>query len=275
MQKNWLITGVSSGLGRAFAEAIVARGDTVVGTVRRENDKAAFVSLGSSARAVLIDVTDESQMRKAFAESLALLDGRIDVLVNNAGYGVFGSIEQLSMEQVRSQMEVNFFGALQLTQLALPTFRSQRGGTIVQISSMAGQTGSPGLGIYNASKWALEGFSEALSHEVAHLGIRVVIVEPGAFRTDWAGRSMDVVPPLPDYLPSVGVVQDRLEKVNGNQPGDPSRAAALLLELVDSDAPPLRIAFGEDSVDRIRAKLIAQLKDLDTWSEKSQGLGFV
>ena len=275
MRKTWLITGVSTGLGRAFAEAALGRGDVVFGTVRKESDRASFEALGDGdAHALILDVTDEQAVKNLGENLSSVLGGGLDVLVNNAGYGVLGAFEDLSPAQIRKQMEVNFFGALNVTRAVLPHFRKSKQGTIVQISSVAGQTGTPGLSAYNASKWALEGFSEALANEVAHLGIRVILVEPGAFRTDWAGRSMDIVPTSGPYQETAGLVEQRLSNINGRQQGDPQKAAHFLLELVDMEKPPLRIPFGNDSYDRIRAKIKSQQDDLLAWEAKSRSLWF-
>lgn len=283
MATTWLITGVSTGLGRAFAQAALERGDTVLGTVRKERDKAAFLELSTSGKgkavAILLDVCDQvALMNLPQVLGDALAGAPLDVLINNAGYGVLGAFEELSDAQVRQQMEVNFFGALGVTRAALPFLReaaaTKNQSTIVQISSVAGQTGSAGLSLYNASKWALEGFSEALSAELSHLGIRVVIVEPGAFRTDWAGRSMDTKKSSSNYEKTVGLVEERLSKINGTQQGDPAKAAQLVLKLVDSKTPPLRIPFGNDSFDRISGKLKAQQSDLLLWEKDSRALWF-
>lgn len=272
--KTWFITGVSTGFGRSLAKQALARGDKVAGTLRNAEQFAEFEALAPGrAIAVQADVTNDAQVKSAVERAVQQL-GHVDVLVNNAGYGLFGGIEELSDAQIARQMEVNFFGVLRVTRALLPHMRARRSGRILQLSSVAGQTAFPGLGIYNASKWAVEGFSEALAMEVRRLGIKVVIVEPGGFRTDWAGRSMERAQPIADYAESVGRVAAHLEQVNGNQPGDPEKAAAFMLELADMENPPLRIAFGTDAYDAIKNKLENQLRQLTEWEQKSKSLGF-
>jgi NAD(P)-dependent dehydrogenase (short-subunit alcohol dehydrogenase family) len=273
--KTWFITGVSTGFGRAFAVEALERGDTVAGTLRDEDQIAAFEALAPGrAFAFRMDVTDAASVRRAVADAETAL-GRIDVLVNNAGYGVVGGIEEIDQDQTRRQMEVNFFGALEVTRAALPAMRARRAGHIVNVSSVGGVAAYAGFGIYNASKFALEAISEALSKEVGALGIAVTIVEPGAFRTDWAGRSMDQGTAMDDYADTAGqTVAWARGALDGNQQGDPAKAAALLADVVAMDAPPLRLPMGGDAVDGIRAKLEAQLAELAQWEEKARGLDF-
>lgn len=274
MTKRWFITGVSTGFGRALAVAALQRGDHVAGTLRRREQLAEFEALAPGrALAFEADVTREGEVQRAVSGAIAAL-GHVDVLVNNAGYGALGAVEELSEEQIQRQLEVNFQGALRVTRAFLPHLRERRAGRILQISSVAGQVGTPGLGIYNASKWALEGFSEALNGEVKGLGIRVVIIEPGAFRTDWAGRSMDHGAPIEDYAATAGYVRKALGQFNGKQPGDPDKAARLMLELADMDDPPLRVAFGADAFNTIKKKLDTQLAELLAWEAKSTSLAF-
>ena len=204
---NWLITGVSSGFGRALAEAVLAKGDTVAGTVRNEAAKSEFEKLApGKAVGIRLDVTDQASVRRGVEEAEKKTGG-IDVLVNNAGYGLEGAVEEVTLEQIRSQFEVNVFGAVSVIQAALPYMRKRRAGHIVNITSMGGLTAFPGVGIYNGSKFALEGISEALAKEVKPLGIKVIIVAPGSFRTDWAGRSMvHVDGPIADYEATAGSI---------------------------------------------------------------------
>jgi NAD(P)-dependent dehydrogenase (short-subunit alcohol dehydrogenase family) len=274
MTKRWFITGVSTGFGRALAAAALQRGDHVAGTLRRRDQLAEFEALvPGRALAFEADVTRADDVQRAVSGAIAAL-GHVDVLVNNAGYGALGAVEELTEPQIQRQLDVNFFGALRVTRAFLPHLRERRAGRILQISSVAGQVGSPGLGIYNASKWALEGFSEALNAEVKGLGIRVVIVEPGAFRTDWAGRSMDHGSPIDDYTATAGYVRKLLGQFNGKQPGDPDKAARLMLELADMEEPPLRVAFGADAFQGIKRKLETQLAELLVWEGKSASLNF-
>ena len=242
---NWLITGVSSGLGSALAEAALERGDKVAGTLRNEAGRAGFEQLAPSRSfGILPDVTDEASVREGVEDALRRTGG-IDVLVNNAGYGFEGAIEEASLDQVRAQFAVNVFGAVSVIQTVLPYMRSRRAGHIVNITSMGGLTAFPGVGIYNGSKYALEGISEALAKEVKPLGIKVTIVEPGPFRTDWAGRSMvHAERTIEDYDATAGAYRRVLAQRNGRQPGDPRKAAEAIMLAVAADEPPLHLLLG-------------------------------
>ena len=274
-QKTWLITGASTGFGQAFAAEALKRGDRVAGTLRRRDQFAAFEALGpDQALPILMDVTDPDSVRAGVAEAIEKL-GRLDVLVNNAGYGVVGGIEEATQDQTRQQMEVNYFGALEVMRAALPTLRAQRSGCIVNVSSVGGVAAYAGFGIYNASKFALEAVSEALSKELEPLGVRVVIVEPGAFRTDWAGRSMDETAPIDDYAETARqTVRWARQDLDGKQQGDPAKAAVLLADTVDLGDPPLRLVMGGDAVDGIRAKLQPQLEELAAGEARARSLDF-
>ncbi len=273
--KIWLITGVSSGFGLALAKAVVATGDTVVGSVRKDAQGQAFAqALGGKASFVRMDVTVAEEREAALAQVLKQ-HGRVDVLVNNAGYGLFGAVEEVSEAEARQQMETNFFGALALTQAVLPGMRAQGSGHVVQISSVAGFSATPGLGLYNASKFALEGFSEALAQEVAKLGIRVMIVEPGPFRTKWAGESaVRSAKQIEAYDGSAHEVFRMINGYSGKQPGDPERGAALIVEAVNSGAAPLRLPLGQMAIERMRAKLASVAKEVDAWEAKSLATAF-
>lgn len=264
--KVWLITGTSTGLGRALAEAALARGDRVVATAR---DVAAVKDLADSAPgqalATRLDVTDPSSVREA-VEAAVREFGRIDVLVNNAGHGLIGALEELSDEQTRSVLETNVFGVLAVTRAVLPRMRAQRSGHIVQMSSVGGVVGNPGHSAYATSKFALEGLSEGLSGEVAPFGIRMTIVEPGPFRTDFLGRSMAFADAIEDYRDTpAGQLRERFGSMDGKQPNDPARAAAAIIDAVNADRPPLRLPLGPESVEAIRKKLQNQLAELETW----------
>ena len=262
MSKVWFVTGASTGLGRALAEAVLATGDHVVATAR---DVGALDGLAGAFPARL-DVTDATSVRAAVHAAIGEF-GRIDVLVNNAGHGLLGALEELSDAQTRELLEANVFGVLAVTRAVLPHMRAQRSGHIVQMSSVGGVVGNPGHALYATSKFALEGMSEALAGEVAPLGIRVSIVEPGPFRTDFAGRSMTVAEPIADYRDTpAGALRERFFAQDGVQPNDPARAAALIVAAVADETSPLRLPLGPEAVDRIRVKLTNQLADLERWA---------
>jgi NAD(P)-dependent dehydrogenase (short-subunit alcohol dehydrogenase family) len=270
----WFITGTSSGLGRAIAQAALDRGDRVVATAR-STDRIADLERDFADRAVALplDVTDPDQARATIDAAVGAF-GRIDVVVNNAGYGALGALEELSDEDLRRQFETNLFGALQVTRAALPQLRRQRSGHIVQLSSLSATVANPGESAYVGSKAALEGVSESLAKEVAHLGIRVTIVQPGPFRTDFAGRSLQKADPIDDYADTVGAARDLIAQLDGNQPNDPTRGAEAIIRAVDTDDPPLHLALGEDAIQAIRANLDEQRAELDAWAEVGGATAF-
>jgi NAD(P)-dependent dehydrogenase (short-subunit alcohol dehydrogenase family) len=266
MSKNWFITGTSRGFGRAFARAAASRGDNVVATAR---DAAALDDLvaefGPRVTALSLDVTDRSAVIDA-VEAARRAYGRIDVVVNNAGYGLFGAVEELTEADVRAQLETNLFGALWVTQGVLPVLREQGNGHIVQISSIGGVAAFPNLGGYHASKWALEGLSESLAQEVARFGVHVTLVEPGGYATDWSGSSATHAAPLGAYDP---MREEMKARRSAADPGDPDSAAKALLRIVDAEQPPLRVLFGGSALGAATAmheRRIAQWRD---WSEVS------
>ena len=260
--RTWFITGASRGLGRSFAQAALAAGDRVAATAR---DTSALEQLvaehGDAVVPIELDVTDHDAAFAAVAQAHERL-GRLDVVVNNAGYGLSGAVEEVSEEQARRQIEVNVFGALWVTQAALPILRDQGSGWIVQVSSIGGLTAFPLTGIYHASKWALEGFSESLRQEVESFGIKVLMVEPSGFRTDWAGSSMERAQAIDAYQGVEAIAQRRAsqqEENNGAQPGNPELAAQALLATLDRDDPPFRLLLGniayDVAVDRYQSRL--------------------
>lgn len=263
--KVWFITGSNTGFGQAIAQEALSRGDRVVATARRPD----AIRLDAPADRLLprhLDVTDMGSIRDAIAATVARF-GRIDVVVNNAGHGLVGALEELSEDEIDKVLSVNVRGAASVVRAALPTLRSQRSGTIVQMSSVGGVVANPGHAIYGTSKFALEGMSEALAGEVAPLGIRVLIVEPGPFRTEFAGRSMNFADPIDDYAETpAGAVRRRFRDQDGVQPNDPALAARIILDAVSDDSAPLRIPLGPEAIDRIRAKLTQQLEDLERWA---------
>ncbi|MFG2074248.1 SDR family NAD(P)-dependent oxidoreductase [Nonomuraea maritima] len=265
----WLITGCSTGFGREMALAALAAGDRVMATARRPETLADLVEIGGDrVGTVALDVTDPDSVQAAARATLAAF-GRVDVLVNNAGSFMIGAVEETSMEQLRSLMEVNFFGAAEVTKAIVPLMREQGSGTIVQMSSLGGRVVYPGLGGYDAAKHALEAFSEALSSELAPLGVRVLLVEPGMFRTKIADN-MVLAPENPAYEASSGGLRQMVAQIAGKEPGDPAKGAAAVLKMLDADNPPLRIVLGGDAVDALRAHHEALLADMVTWEPLSR-----
>ena len=262
--KNWFITGISSGLGKALAETIIEEGDFVIGTFRKEAQVSEFNKKNiKNAKAILLDITDEKSIENNIAKIIAEY-GKIDVLVNNAGMGFVGAVEETSMTEVRSVFEPNFFGTLKLTQTVLPFMRKEKKGHIVQVSSHGGIKASAGFGIYNASKFALEGFSEAMAQEVAPLGIKVSIVEPGPFRTKFAGNGLgEAEKMIPDYNETAGAFRTKLKEVDGKQEGHPVKAAKAIINLVNSEKPTLRLPLGKVALMTIDMKLESVKSDLE------------
>ena len=245
MSKVWFITGSSRGLGRALAEAVLAAGHRLVATARNPEELRTLVATAPDrSRAVALDVTDPAAARKAIDAAVAAF-GRIDVLVNNAGYANVASIEDLPEDDFRAQVETNFFGVVNVTRAALPVLRAQRDGHIIQVSSIGGRSGSPGLAAYQSAKWAVGGFSEVLATEVRPLGIRVTIVEPGGMRTDWAGSSMRVLESRPEYQ---GVLAP-FSHMRGDaiMRGDPAKIAKAILRISEEKNPPLHLLLGSDA----------------------------
>jgi len=271
----WLITGCSAGFGREIALAALAAGDRVLATARRPETLAGLREHGGDRlRTAALDVTDAGQIDTAVKAALEAF-GRIDVVVNNAGSGSVGAVEELTMDELRALMEVMFFGAVAVTKAVLPHLRAQGSGTVVQISSMGGQLSPPGYGAYCATKFALEGLSEALAAEVAPFGVRVLIVEPGAFRTEFGGGRMHRSRTIDAYAVSTGGTRAAVENMDGTQPGDPAKAAAAIVRAVDSDDAPLRLALGADAVEAIRAHHDAVAADLAAWEEVSRATALV
>jgi NAD(P)-dependent dehydrogenase (short-subunit alcohol dehydrogenase family) len=273
--KTFLITGVSSGLGRAFAVAALEAGHRVVGTVRRARDAEAFAALAEGrAHPLILDVTDFVTIPAAVsqAESLA---GPIDVLVNNAGYGHEGVLEESSLEDLQRQFAANVYGPVAMMQAVLPGMRERRSGHIINVTSMGGFITMPGISFYCGSKFALEGISEALGKEVAGFGIRVTALAPGQFRTDWAGRSMDRTPrSIADYDAVMDPIRAGRQAKSGRQPGDPAKAAQALLALVASPNPPVRLFLGADALELVTQKLDAMQAELAAWDALSRSTSF-
>ncbi|MER8009533.1 SDR family NAD(P)-dependent oxidoreductase [Streptomyces sp. NPDC094149] len=259
-KKTWFITGASRGLGHIWARAALARGDRVAATARRpESLRPLLDAHGDDVLPLTLDVTDRDAATAAVHQAVDAF-GHLDVVVNNAGYGLFGMVEETTEEQARAQLDTNLFGPLWVTQAALPFLRARRGGHIVQVSSLGGLAAFPGLGLYNASKWALEGMSEALAQEVGPLGIRVTIVEPGPYGTDWSGASAVHARPIAAYEP---VREARRSGATARAPQDPQATADVILELVDTDEPPLRLFLGTYPYPVVEA---AYRQRLETWN---------
>lgn len=275
-KRTWLITGVSSGLGRALAEAVLARGEVVIGTLRKREQLAEFEALAPGrAFACQLDVTDKSNIHNVVTQAIEKVGG-IDVVVNNAGYGLSGAAEEVNDAEIRHQMETNFFGLVAVTQAALPFMRAQKRGHFVNVSSVAGYKGILGMSIYSASKHAVEGFSESLAAEAAHLGIKVTLIEPGAFRTKWSSdaaivRSAKVIE---DYAPTAGLIRGGLSKMDGHQQNDPAKGALAIITAVNAEQPPMRLPLGADSVKFLRDKLAAMSQELDAWEAVASSTHF-
>lgn len=262
MAKVWFITGASKGFGRVWAEAALSRGDRVAATARDPGTLAALQeTYGDHVAAIKLDVTDKDAVDQAVTAANRLF-GRLDVVVNNAGYGLFGAIEEVTEAQARAQIETNVFGALWVTQAALPIMRAQKSGHIIQISSIGGVNAFPNIGLYHASKWALEGFSQALSLEVAELGIHVTLVEPAGFATDWGGASAERATPIAAYDAARAKTAERRAKA---VPGDPHATSAAMLALVDAAEPPLRVFFGDVGLPMIRQEYADRLATWEKW----------
>jgi NAD(P)-dependent dehydrogenase (short-subunit alcohol dehydrogenase family) len=272
----WFISGASRGFGRELAASALAHGDQVVATARdpRSVDEA-LREAGDSLLAQRLDVTDQEQAAAAVAAGLERF-GRIDVLVNNAGYGLFGGIEEISDAEARALFDTNVFGLLNVTRAALPTLRSQGAGHVVNIGSSAGFASSAGRGLYSASKFAVEGITEALHAELAPLGIHVTVVEPGSFRTEFLTADSKRRPgkDVPAYADTVGQLHAAIEANNGRQPGDPAKAVAAIRRLVAAAEPPLRLQLGSDCVTLVEDKLASVAKELDQWRELALSTDF-
>ncbi|MET9538124.1 oxidoreductase [Streptomyces sp. NPDC006553] len=267
MSKVWLITGANSGFGRAFAEAAIAAGDIVVAAARRTETLDDLVAAHpDQVDPVVLDVTDTAAVDTVVAE-VAERHGRIDVLVNNAGRTHVGSVEETSDAELRSLFDVHVFGPAALTRAVLPHMRARRSGAIVQLSSVGGQMSMAGFGAYSATKFALEGMSEALAAEVRPLGIDVLIVEPGAFRTSLFGNHSLSGDGIADYTETVGATRAFVETGGGRQEGDPAKAAAAVLAALNADETPLRLALGDDSIDTILGHLEQVRADVTTWEK--------
>lgn len=275
-EKNvWFITGCSTGFGREIARKALSLGYQTVITARNPVSLADLAQeFGDLALVLELDVTKPVQIDAAVQATLARF-GRIDVLVNNAGIGYFGSFEESEREEVRKMFDVNVWGLADMTRAVLPTLRKQRSGTIVNMSSIGGIAAFPALSFYNATKFAVEALSESLSQELAPLGVKVLLVEPGPFRTDWAGRSANQAPQtIDDYTATAKARTDMIRDHSGKQPGDPVRAADAIVLTVESKNPPLRLLLGQRALDNANLKIDTLRRDFDTWAEISVNTDF-
>ncbi|RYY47534.1 MAG: SDR family NAD(P)-dependent oxidoreductase [Chitinophagaceae bacterium] len=268
MSKVWFITGCSTGFGRHLAEETLAKGEKVAVTARNTDDVKDLVEkYPDNAYAIKLDVTRPEQVKDAVDKAVQKL-GSIDVLVNNAGIGYFGAIEESEEEEVRRMFEINFFGLASVTNAVLPHLRKQKSGHIINISSVGGSVAFPGVGMYNATKFAVTGYSEALAKELAPLGIKVTVIAPSGFRTDWAGRSAnDSKVKIDDYQTTAHSNQETIRGYSGNQPGDPVRAAQAIIKIVETPDAPVRLFLGAGALKGIRNKIAEMTKDIDAWEE--------
>jgi NAD(P)-dependent dehydrogenase (short-subunit alcohol dehydrogenase family) len=274
MTQVWLITGSSRGLGRAFTEAVLEAGGSVAATARNVNDLTDLrQKYGTRVLPLSLDVTNEVQAKEVVATTINAF-GRLDILVNNAGYGNVAPIEDTSIDEFRAQIETNLFGVILLTKAVLPYFREQRSGRFIQVTSIGGRIGPIGRAPYAAAKWGVEGFSETLAKEVEPFGVKVIIVEPGGFRTDFAGTSTVLQEGRSEYDATVGKAARFQREYNGKQPGDPARAASAVLRLASEKNPPLRVVLGSDAFDAAERNDLAKIDLARRWKDLSVSTDF-
>ncbi|MHC2108728.1 oxidoreductase [Methylobacterium sp. CM6246] len=274
-QPVWFITGCSTGFGRELAKLVIARGWPAVVTAR-DRPKVADLAEGAADRvlALSLDVTDPAQITQAVAETTQTF-GRIDVLVNNGGYGYQSSVEEGEEDKIRAQFDANVFGLFALTRAVLPVMRAQRSGHVLNVTSVAGFVGFPASGYYAATKHAVEGFSDALSAEAGPLGIRVTCIEPGPFRTDWAGRSLIQTPnTIPDYAETAGARLKATSEKSGTQAGDPVRAGEAMIRVTEIDNPPRHLVLGAWGYEAVTTRLKQRIAEIEAWRETSLGADY-
>lgn len=271
----WFITGSSTGFGRLLAEELLERGERVIATARDISKVADLAQkYPDTSQAFSLDVTKRAQIKTVAGKAIKSF-GQVDVLVNNAGYGVNGAIEEVSEEEFEPMFQTNIYGVIRTTRAFLPHFRERRRGHILNLSSIGGLIGSAGWGFYNTTKFAVEGFSEALAAEMKPLGVHVTVIEPGPFRTDFLGRSGKLAErELPEYIETAGKARDYLRTQSGKQPGDPQKAVEALITLVDSPNPPLHLILGKIALTRFRDKLSEWQKEIATWESITEGADF-
>lgn len=267
--KVWFITGASAGFGKAFAKYALEQGYNVVVTARRMEKLQEISDIApEKVAAIKMDVNNTTEVQKAMQQAVDRF-GKIDVLINNAGYGIVGAVEETPEDELRAQMETNFFGAVAVTKAFLPQFRKQKSGAIVNMSSMGGQISFAGFSAYSASKFALEGMSEALAGELAPFGVKVMIVEPGAFRTDFAGSALKQMPELEAYKETVGNTRAFADGMHNTQEGDPMKAAKAIDLALQSEKTPMRLLLGADAYEAVKGHAEQLLSDLKVWEEVS------
>ncbi|MBW7456567.1 oxidoreductase [Paenibacillus sepulcri] len=273
-QKVWLVTGSSRGLGRRLAEEILKKGDRLIATARNPEQLADLVDrYGGQIHPLALDVTDPEAVQAVVKEAAAVFR-RLDVVVNNAGYGDVASIEDVTLSDFRAQIDTNFYGVVYVTKAAVPILREQGFGHIIQVSSIGGRIGTVGLAAYQSAKWAVEGFSEVLAQEIAPFGIKVTIIEPGGLRTDWAGSSMTIPPISEPYDQTVGALVRMFTGHGGQAPGDPVKAAKVIIGITELDEPPLRLLLGSDAVALAETVGQARLEADAKWRHLSESIGF-
>jgi NAD(P)-dependent dehydrogenase (short-subunit alcohol dehydrogenase family) len=274
--QNWLITGCSTGLGRALALAVLERGWSATITARNPSDLEDLAAKTEPGRCLTqrLDVTDTKQIHEVVSRSEERF-GSVDVLVNNAGFGFRAAVEEADAKDLRELFETNFFGLVRLTQAVLPGMRARRRGYVVNISSVAGRLAQAGNGLYSASKFAVEGMSDGLRKELQPLGIQVMLVEPGPFRTDFAGRSLrQSSRPIKDYAATAGLLRKEKSSIHGTQPGDPAQAAQCIIRAMDNDKPPFRLVLGRLASERVEIELKEQLQELKEWKQTAAEADF-
>jgi NAD(P)-dependent dehydrogenase (short-subunit alcohol dehydrogenase family) len=274
MSKVWFITGSSRGLGRAFTEVALGAGHLVVATARKPEQLADLSkTYGDRVRTVRLDVTSPAEVERAVVAAKEAF-GRIDVVVNNAGYGFVGAFEEMTSDEFKGQIDTNFWGVVHVTRAVLSVLREQGFGHIIQVTSVGGRLGVPGLSGYHAAKFAVEGLSEALAQEIKPIGLKLTIVEPGGFRTDWAGSSMAFAKPMRAYAPVMDAIRGYMGQHSGHHPGDPRKAGHVLLELVETEQPPLRLPLGKDAIMFLRNSCEANRDELGRWADISGSTDF-
>lgn len=272
MKKTWFVTGSSRGLGRSITAAVLAKGDNIAATARNPKQLAEFVTqYPDQIIALPVDVTSREQIHKAVKDTIEEF-GRIDVLVNNAGVGITGAIEEFSNEQMDSQLHINLNGPIDVVRAVLPYMRKQGSGSIFNVSSVGGRVGSAGFSMYQAAKFGLQGFTEVLAQEVAHLGIKVTSIEPGGFRTDWGGASMTYATPIDDYKKVLQPLKDYIKTIIPL--GNPDKAAQVIIDLVDHAEPPVHLLLGSDAVSILEAVDQQRQKELEKWKPVSASTDF-